>query len=259
MAAIPAVIPTTPEDPESLYRAIEIMEREGREYIADPILAPVPFGFTKSIVAYEEARRRLPGKRILMGVGNATELMDADTTGINALLFGMIAELGVTDVLAVRSSPHCRRSIVEADRARRIMHAAMTAQRLPIDIEPSLMALRDRRPYPASPEEIAEIAKDIRDANYRIETAEDGIHLYNRDGHHVAQDAFSLYPKLNVPGDDGHAFYLGVELARAEIAWKLGKRYVQDEDLSWGSAVDKKAQDLLSHKLAGTTVKKAKR
>ena len=31
-----------------------------------------------------------------------------------------------------------------------------------------------------------------------------------------------------------HAFYLGVELARAQIAHQLGKRYVQDEELNFG-------------------------
>ncbi len=258
MAAIPVVIPTTPEDPESLYRAIEIMEQRGLPYIADPILAPVPFGFAKSLVAYEEARRRLPGQRILMGVGNATELMDADTTGINAVLFGIIAELGITDVLAVRASPHCRRSIIEADHARRLMFAAAASGRLPIDIDTGLMALRDRRPFTATPASIAETAEGIRDANYRIEVAEDGIHVYNRDGHHITQDAFSLYSKLNVEADGGHAFYLGVELARAEIAFKLGKRYVQDEDLEWGTAVTRREVDLLSHKLAGPTIKKGR-
>jgi len=30
------------------------------------------------------------------------------------------------------------------------------------------------------------------------------------------------------------AFYLGVELARAQIAWQLKKRYNQDEELAWG-------------------------
>ena len=28
-----------------------------------------------------------------------------------------------------------------------------------------------------------------------------------------------------------------MELARAQIAWQLGKRYVQDEELDWGVAV----------------------
>jgi hypothetical protein len=30
---------------------------------------------------------------------------------------------------------------------------------------------------------------------------------------------------------------MGRELGRAQIAWQLGKRYVQDEPLRWGSAV----------------------
>ena len=40
-----------------------------------------------------------------------------------------------------------------------------------------------------------------------------------------------------------HAFYLGAELARAEIAWRLGKRYAQDEPLDWGVAADAPADD----------------
>ena len=78
----------------------------------------------------------------------------------------------------------------------------------------------------------------MRDKNFRIEIAEDGIHAYNRDGHHVAQDAFELFPKLGVEQDGAHAFYLGAELARAEIAFRLAKRYAQDEPLDWGVAAD---------------------
>jgi dihydropteroate synthase len=173
-----------------------------------------------------------------MGIGNVTELTDADTTGVNALLFGMIAELGITDVLAVQVSPHCRRTIREADRARRLMHAAKSKARLPIGIDPGLMALRDRRPFTSRADEIAETAAQIRDANFRIEITEDGIHVYNRAGHAVAQSAFDLFSGLGVERDGAHAFYLGVELARAEIAWQLGKRYTQDEPLAWGTAVD---------------------
>ena len=43
---------------------------------------------------------------------------------------------------------------VEADRARRTMHAAKALGRLPIGIDPSLMALRDRKPFPTSDAEI---------------------------------------------------------------------------------------------------------
>ena len=38
------------------------------------------------------------------------------------------------------------------------------------------------------------------------------------------------------------AFYMGVELAHAELAWRLGKRYVQDQPLDWGVAVEREAR-----------------
>lgn len=238
MKAEPVLVPTPAGDVDSLCRAAERLQSLERRFIADSILDPVPFGFTASVLRYAELRRRLPDVRSMMGVGNLTELTDADTTGLNALLFGMIAELGITDVLAVQVSPHCRRAIREADRARRIMHAAKALQRLPVGIDAALMGLRDRKPFTAGAAEIADTAGRIRDANFRIEVAEDGIHVYNRDGHRVAQSATDLYAGLGVDDDGAHAFYLGVELARAEIAWQLGKRYVQDEGLAWGCAVD---------------------
>ena len=39
---------------------------------------------------------------------------------------------------------------------------------------------------------------------------------------------------MKVDNDASHAFYLGVELARAQIAWQLNKRYVQDQEIEWG-------------------------
>ena len=238
VAAVPVLVPAPAGDLDSLCRAADRLHRLGRPFILDSILDPVPFGFTASVLRYAELRRRRPDDRVMMGVGNVTELTDADTTGLNALLFGMIAELGITDVLAVQVSPHCRRAIREADRARRMMHAAKRMQRLPVGIDASLMALRDRKPVVTNAAEIADTAARIRDRNFRIEVADDGIHVYNRDLHRTSRSAAALYPELGVESDGAHAFYLGMELARAEIAWQLGKRYVQDQALAWGSAVD---------------------
>ena len=98
------------------------------------------------------------------------------------------------------------------------------------------------------------MAAAVRDKNFRIEVAEDGVHIYNRDGHHVAQDIFELYPKLDLGDDSAHAFYLAAELARAETAWRLGKRYAQDEWLDWGVAADKPAEDMTRLKEAGHTL-----
>ena len=95
----------------------------------------------------------------------------------------------------------------------------------------------------------------MKDDNYRIEAAEDGIHVYNRAGHFVAQDAFALFDKLGVETDGAHAFYLGAELTKAEIAFQLGKRYAQDEPLDWGCAVDRRAEDRTRLSEAGHTLR----
>ena len=92
-----------------------------------------------------------------------------------------------------------------------------------------LQVARPRAVPQLTRDDIAETSAQVKDGNFRIETAADGIHVYNRDGHHVAEDAFALFDKLGVETDGAHAFYLGAELMKAEIAFQLGKRYAQDE------------------------------
>ena len=71
----------------------------------------------------------------------------------------------------------------------------------------------------------------------------------------MAQDAFSLFPQLKLGNDAPHAFYLGAELMKAEIAWRLGKRYAQDEPLDWGCAVDREPEDLTRLRQVGHTLR----
>jgi hypothetical protein len=163
-------------------------------------------------------------------------------------------------VLVVQVSPHTRRTVEEHDLARRIMYASRAEHDLPKDYADGLLALHAKKPFPLTPEEIAENAAAVRDKNFRVEIAEDGIHVYNRDGHHVAHSAMDLFPKLGVEADGPHAFYLGTELAKAEIAWRLGKRYAQDEPLDWGVAADAPVEDKSRLAEAGhTLVAKRKR
>jgi dihydropteroate synthase-like protein len=254
VASIPVLIPKDHGDMESLYRAMDALDKEGRKYLVDPVLDPINFGFMRSLQRYAELRRERPEAEILMGTGNLTELTDADTTGITAVLLGIASELHIRHVLVVQVSPHTRRTVEEHDLARRIMFASRAEQDLPKDYADGLLALHSRRPFPQTPEEITQAAREVRDGNFRIEIAEDGIHIYNRDGHHLARDAFDLFPKLGVEKDGAHAFYLGAELARAEIAWRLAKRYAQDEPLDWGVAADAPAEDKTRLKEAGHTL-----
>ena len=258
VAATPVLIPRTPADEASLFEAVEIMQRQGRAFLADAILDPIPFGLTASIVRYHRLRERFPTAPIMMGIGNLTELTEADTSGINALLLGICAELNVAAVLTTQVSGHARRAVKEADWARRIMHAAQRHRTLPKGLADALMTVHAKQPFPDTPEEIAAIAAQVRDPNFRVQVSARGLHVYNRDGLREGRGAFELWPQLGLEGDAAHAFYMGVELAHAEIAHKLGKRYVQDQPLDWGCAVDAKAADLNAWCAPGTTLARAR-
>ena len=236
-ASTPVLIPEHPSDLDSLYRAAEALGAQGRRFLLDPILEPIHFGFTESLLRYHAVRRRFPEAEMMMGIGNLTELTDADTTGITAVLMGVVSELDIGTVLTTEVSPHAHASVREVDIARRIMWAAKRDGNLPRRYHAGLMALKDRKPFPHTSEEVARTADAVRDPSFRIQLTREGIHVYNRDGRLLATDPFDLWPELAVEEDAGHAFYLGVELGRAQIAWQLGKRYLQDNELEWGVSV----------------------
>src|SRR6266478_4766990 len=252
--AAPILIPAPHADVASLVRAAEAAERRGIPAILDPVIDPIHFGFMASLSRYAELRHAIPGAEILMGTGNLTELTDADSAGVTAMLLGICSELSVRNLLVVQVSPHTRRTIQEHDAARRIMYAARADGALPRDYGAALLQVHDKKPFPNTPREIAETAGEVTDNNFRIEVAEDGIHVYNRQGHHVEQDAFALFEKLGVAADGAHAFYLGTELMKAEIAWRLGKRYAQDARLAWGCAVDRPSEDPTRPSAVGPTL-----
>ena len=257
VAATPVLIPSLPRDLDSLYRAIEFLRRKGRAFYADPILDPIHFGFTESIVRYHELRQRFPEVPMMMGVGNLTELTDADTAGANALLMGIISELHIGALLTTQVSLHARRAVKEADAARRMMYAAREAGDVPKGYSNVLLQVHDKKPFPDSEDEVREIARHVHDPSFRVQVSEAGVHVYNRDGLRTAQDAFEFWPRLGLEQDAAHAFYMGVELARAQIAWQLGKRYVQDEELNGGAAVERAPEDITKQKEAGSTVSHA--
>jgi hypothetical protein len=259
--ATPVLIPAKPGNLASLYRAIEICLKKGKPFIADAILDPIHFGLTESIVRYNKLRKKYPQIQIMMGIGNLTELTDADTTGINAILFGIISELNINAVLATSVSAHATNAIAEADIARRVNYRAKQDDRLPRGYSNGLLGLHDRKPFAYNKDEIAEFAVQIKDPSFRIMVSEAGVHVYNRDGLFLDVDPFAFYPSLNVGNDASHAFYLGVELARAQIAYQLKKRYVQDEELHWGisDGGTQKTEDRKAHRAASIKQKQTKK
>ncbi|MGE3775362.1 MAG: DUF6513 domain-containing protein, partial [Gammaproteobacteria bacterium] len=243
-AVTPILIGREPRDLDSLSRAIETCAATGRPYYADPILDPIHHGFTDSVLRYREIRQRHAEAPLMMGIGNLTELTHADTLGINTLLLGIVSELGASAVLTTEVSGHCRSVVRELAHARRVMYAAREDGMPPRHLDEGLMALHERKPFPYTPAEIADFARDVKDPNFRIRISPQGIHVYNRDGERIATDPYELFPLLGVDDDAPHAFYLGLELARAQIAWQLGKRYDQDEELGWGCVYQPPASDM---------------
>ncbi len=254
--AIPIIIPDAPQQIETLCESMDALLDKKRAFVADPILDPIHCGFTESIVRYREIQRRYPQAEIMMGIGNLTELTHADSAGTTAILMGIVSEMGIKHVLTTEVSEHCRKAIRETDIARRIMFAARKDSSPPIGVGGQLMMLHERKPFPADADEIKDLADKIKDPGMRIQASAEGIHVYNRDLYRVGADPFEFYPHLGVEDDGGHAFYLGVELARAQIACQLGKRYTQDEELNWGCAVEREQEDLTTFKQAGATQRK---
>tara|TARA_B110000240_G_scaffold182996_1_gene216325 strand:- start:191 stop:1582 length:1392 start_codon:yes stop_codon:yes gene_type:complete len=245
-------------DMVSLYDCIDRCIENKRIFIADPILDPINYGFTQSITRYSELRKRYPDIHIMMGTGNVTELTHADTTGMTMILMGIISELKINHILTTEVSKHCRTVIKESDLARRIILAASLGNTTPKHINSGLLTTHDEDPIRYNAQEVEELFEQVKDSSYRIMNTDDGVNLFNKKELQVAIDPFDFFEKIDVGDDTGHAFYLGVELARAQIAHQLGKTYEQDEELKWGCLVDEKIDDKLEFKEQGPTFKKKK-
>ena len=68
---------------------------------------------------------------MLMGIGNLTELTEADTTGVTALLIGFCQELGIRNVLTTEVIDWARGAVREAVLAAQLMHFAQQERRRP--------------------------------------------------------------------------------------------------------------------------------
>jgi dihydropteroate synthase len=226
-------IPDRPGSLDGLDQTVEFLAARNLPFRIDPIIEPIGFGFAASLGRYLEVRRRYPQAAMLMGVGNLTELTDVDSAGVNTMLAGFCAELGIQSVLTTAVINWARSSVRELDLARRLVHHAVNSHTLPKHVEPRLVALRDPRVVDFGADNLARIQERIRDPNWRI-FAEGGM-IYALNNTHFLHDAdpFVLFDQMGVL-DASHAFYLGYEMMKANTALTLHKCYRQDQALEWG-------------------------
>lgn len=230
-------IPDTPDDLDSLARTVDVLRAVGIKHRLDPILEPIGFGFAASLGRYVEARRRFPDAELMMGVGNLTELTDADSAGVNVVLAGLCQELGVRSVLTTEVINWARSSVKEFDLARRLVFHAVREKVLPKRLEPGLVLLRDPKLFEMGDTALQELAARVTDRNYRIFAERGALHIFNGTTYVRGSDPFALFEALAAADpklDASHAFYLGYECAKAVTALTLGKNYTQDQALRWG-------------------------
>lgn len=227
------VIPDPEQGLESLERNIARLEDWKVRYIIDPVLNPISLGFAESIGNFIETRRRHPNAEMLMGLGNLTELTDADTTGVTAVMAGFAAELEIDYLLTTEVISWARGAVRELDIARRLMFCACRNKMPPKRLNDGLITVKDPPFDVFSGDELRAMQAKVRDRNFRIFADRGSIYVFNNRLLIRGTDVQGIFNQLGVR-DAAQAFYLGRELEKARLAIQLGKKYTQEEALRWG-------------------------
>jgi dihydropteroate synthase-like protein len=231
---IPDDIPTL----GGLDDTVDLLARHRVPLRIDPILEPIGCGFAASLARYQNVRDRYPDAEMMMGIGNLTELTDADSAGINVLLLGICQELGIRSVLTTEVINWARTSVRECDLARRLVHFAVEQGIPPKHLEERLVLLRDPKLSEHGAAQFENLVAHIKDNNFRLFAERDQLHMISAGIHVQGTDPFQMFDELMALSprnmDPAHAFYLGFELSKALTALTLGKNYEQDQALDWG-------------------------
>ena len=229
-----------------------------KKLIADPLCDPlINPGLIQALQAYTEFSQKEPQVPMLMGIGNITELLDADSPGVNALLVGIATELGVSLLLTTEVSPKTKGSIWEVHRAVQMMHLARRRRAHPKDLGIDLLLLKPKR-FPEQPfEPVPEV--EYPKVNVSQETAIIRLDKAGFFTFHVDRERYLLIarhypsetreaPSIELEGTTAqqlinailaralitqldHAAYIGRELTRAELALVTGRPYIQEAAL----------------------------
>ena len=231
------VIPDDVRDLTSWDATCARLQSTGCPFRLDPVLEPIGFGFAASLARYFEVRQHQPDVAMMMGIGNLTELTEVDSAGINFLLAAVCEELQIHSVLTTEVINWGRTAVREFDLARRLVRHSLEHRVLPKHLGGQLVMLRDPKLHEIGEEALRQLAGRLTDPNFRVFAERGEIHLMNRDGYWHGNDPYEVFDRMCT--DVGtltaeHAFYLGMELCKANTALTLGKQYLQDESLRWG-------------------------
>ncbi|BCU69532.1 dihydropteroate synthase-like protein [Stygiolobus caldivivus] len=213
--------------------------------ILDPIISPPLYGVVDSIVEFRKVRHKVKDEPMLMGVLNVTELIDADSVGVNALMTTIAGELGVANLL-IMDKGKTRGSAIEVKRASQMVGVAMKEHRLPKDLGIDLLILKDKGKRGIETSSLDLYTPEVVEGHIEPRNMDKGYVKIVKDDRYIYLNWYGK-EKFTLIGNDGlslgrrllektavnpeHALYIGYELAKAEIALNLGKEYIQDKPL----------------------------
>lgn len=223
-----------------------------KKYIADLILDPM--NVLESFTAFRLFAQKNPSVPIFIGISNVTELIDADSVGVNALLARLSSEVGASILLATEKSDKAKGSVAEEAAAAKMMFLAKKRGSVPKDLGVDLLLLKDKRnreePYDGKLEESASVVSAAGQDSLELDAKGSFKIFVDRQNHCIVATHYQNQkmgkPDVIVKGKTAsavcmkivqselasqlsHMAYLGSELAKAEIALRTGKEYIQDK------------------------------
>nr|MDO8098432.1 dihydropteroate synthase-like protein [Candidatus Njordarchaeota archaeon] len=241
---------------ENIKKAAEI---GFKKIIADPIMDPLVFpGTVTSIIAAHSFSKRNPVIPLMAGVGNITELIDADSIGVNAIMAGIAQEMGVNLLLTTEGSVKTEGTIKELVAACNMMYLAERRKAPPKDLGVDLLVLKEKRrrelyydanietrgkkPKVLSAKRGPEPEIDPRGffkVNVDRKKNEIIVTHFERKGEAADVIVKGIDPlairdtllKSDLVSTLEHAFYLGMETEKAHVASQINRSYYQDDEL----------------------------
>ncbi|MCK4475399.1 MAG: dihydropteroate synthase-like protein [Methanophagales archaeon] len=238
---------------ESLFANIKRAKEQGiKHVIADPVLNAVGYGIAKSLYNYYLFRLQDKSTPLFFGVGNVTELMDADSVGINATLAGIASELNADILFTPEYSDKAIGSVRELRIASEMMTLAKARKSAPKDVGFDLLMLKEKRRKPVVQLQDKELIVAKGDKKWRLdpkgcfkigiceiegegdsdkkiyaEHSPTGKRIVGRS----AKEVMDTILRLDMVSLLEHVSYLSKELTKAELALRLNRSYEQDEAL----------------------------
>ncbi len=255
------LVPETVEDPTAASR-VKALKKDLEDLvnrynawkvILDPVIPPPHFGALEGLYAVALTKREIASHPVMMSSANIVEMIDTDSIGINALLTSLALEAGASIVLATEDSWKTRGSVSEIRRAATMCSIAHVKRSPPKDLGIGLFLAKSKEKpvrIPISFEEDIVVDRYIppsrldSDKFFVVQVDHEEryieVYIFSGDKERAVYRVRGRDPRslgrlaLRLSGiqDPEHALYLGVELARALEALRLGRRYEQDEQPS---------------------------